>query len=585
MQWARKQIFITVVRGRLLCVLCGLTAGGVFAGGNEPVRLPPGTVAVPDRWRIPIGVWQRYDHPESRGTETPYQTAPRLWHPYLQSRLKGDLPIWGQDVFLNLTVFNVTDFEGRTLPKPSGVSAEEPLRTEFYGSEREWFVSSNFGVRLDLFRGETAFKPVEWLLRLEPVLNINYTAVEERNILFPDPRERPQRTKRFFALQEAFLEWHIADLSPNYDFIAIKGGTQAFNSDFRGFVFNDTNLGGRFLGNADNNHWQYNLAMFAMREKDTFSGLNDFRSRDQSVVVANVYRQDFLTKGYTASLSFHANFDGGEIHYDRLGNIVRPAPIGDVRPHDVHAYYVGWTGEGHIEWLNISHAFYQVFGTDEHNGLAGRRADINAQMAALELSMDRDWLRPKLTFFYASGDDDAEDGKATGFDSILDNPNFIGGPFSFWVRQGFNLGGTLLALKQPGSLLPNLRTSKTQGQANFVNPGIFIFGAGLEAELTPKWRAVFHANYLRFAEVSPLRVALHDDRIRNEIGWELNLGFTYRPLLTDNIVILAGVGVLIPGSGFRDIYKTTPTPVPRAGSGDEVEPVYFSGLLSVRLVY
>ena len=30
---------------------------------------------------------------------------------------------------------------------------------------------------------------------------------------------------------------------------------------------------------------------------------------------------------------------------------------------------------------------------------------------------------------------------ATGFDTILDNPNFTGGPFSYWTRQGFNLGG------------------------------------------------------------------------------------------------------------------------------------------------
>ncbi|MCS7048194.1 MAG: hypothetical protein NZ483_02710 [Verrucomicrobiae bacterium] len=577
----------------LVCFGLWLVVGEAYAGGAkprdasaEPVRLPAHTEAVPDRWRIPIGVWQRYDHPASRGTETPYQTGPRTWHPYLQSLLKGDFPIWGQDVFLNLTVFNITEFEGRTLPKPSGVSTEDPFRTEFYGSEREWFVSSNFGLRMDLFRGETAFKPVEWLLRLEPVLNVNHTDVQERNILFPDPRQRPERTKRFFALQEAFLELHLADLSPNYDFLAVKGGNQAFNSDFRGFIFNDTNLGGRFLGNADNNHWQYNLAVFHMREKDTFSGLNDFRSRDQQVVVANIYRQDFLTKGYTASLNFHANFDGDDVHYDRVGNIVRPAPIGDVRPHEVRAFYLGWLGEGHIEWLNISHAFYQAFGTDEHNGLAGQRVDINAQMAALELSVDRDWLRPKLSFFYASGDDDAEDDEATGFDSILDNPNFIGGPFSFWVRQGFNLGGTLVALKQPGSLLPNLRSSKTQGQANFVNPGIFIIGLGLEAELTPKLRAVVHANYLRFADANPVRVALHDDNVRTEIGWELNLGFTYRPLLTDNIIILAGVGALIPGGGFRDIYKTAPTPVPGVGGGGgDVEPAYFSGLLSVRLVY
>ena len=58
-----------------------------------------------------------------------------------------------------------------------------------------------------------------------------------------------------------------------------------------------------------------------------------------------------------------------------------------------------------------------------------------------------------------------------GFDSILDNPFFIGGPFSWYVHQGFNLAGTAVNLKQRDSLIPNLRTSKTEGQSNFVNPG------------------------------------------------------------------------------------------------------------------
>ena len=82
--------------------------------------------------------------------------------------------------------------------------------------------------------------------------------------------------------------------------------------------------------------------------------------------------------------------------------------------HDVKAYYFGWTGDGHIGRMNITHAFYQVFGEDEFNGLAGRRVDINAQMAALELSYDRDWIRFKLSGFYASGDSDPTDRTAQG---------------------------------------------------------------------------------------------------------------------------------------------------------------------------
>jgi hypothetical protein len=130
--------------------------------------------------------------------------------------------------------------------------------------------------------------------------------------------------------------------------------------------------------------------------------------------------------------------------------------------------------------------------------------NINAQMAALEVSYDRDWVRYKASVFYASGDDDAEDDQATGFDTILDNPNFTGGPFSYWVRQGFNLAGTAVNLKQRNSLVPNLRTSKTQGQANFVNPGVFIYSLGMEIETTPKLKTFLNANYIRLAETDTI---------------------------------------------------------------------------------
>src|SRR5205814_8412313 len=45
---------------------------------------------------------------------------------------------------------------------------------------------------------------------------------------------------------------------------------------------------------------------------------------------------------------------------------------------------------------------------------------FNAQMAAVELSVDKNWLRHKLSFFYASGDDNPTDSHATGFDTVLD---------------------------------------------------------------------------------------------------------------------------------------------------------------------
>jgi len=409
------------------------------------------------------------------------------------------------------------------------------------------------------------------------------------------------RHRDFFALQEAFAEFHISDLTDNYDFISSRWGIQPFASDFRGFVFADTNLGARIFGNYDNNRIQYNLAYFNMREKDTYSELNTFDSRHQQVLIANVFKQDFFFKGYTAEWSFHANWDDGGTHYDKNGFLTRPQILGTVpddysfngfdgtmRGHDVKAYYLGWNGDGHIGKLNLTHAFYYVFGEDEFNGLAGRKVDISAAMGAAELSYDRDWIRFKLSGFYASGDSKPLDRTATGFDSIVDHPFFIGGPFSWYVHQGFNLAGTGVALKQRDSLIPNLRTSKNEGQSNFVNPGVAIVGFGTDFDVTPKLRAFFNANYIWFADTEPLRLALQTNKVRDELGLDVSLGFKYRPFLTEQVIFSAGIGALFPGAGYRDIYRRNTVHVPGYGPQDEegkVDRYLYNAFFTLTLTY
>ena len=551
----------------------------------EEAPVPEGSEPVPNRWFIGFGRWQRYADPS---TETPYQSEVKLWHPYLRSTLKGDVPIIGQNIFLNLTVSDFFEFEARKLPTPSGVSTARPNSSEFFGRSEQYFLSNDFSIAVELFKGETAFEPVEWALRLVGVYNNNYIDVQETNALDPDPRlHNTTRYKNWFSLQEAFAEIHIHDLSNNYDFVSSRFGIQPFVSDFRGFIFNDSNLGIRIFGNYDNNRWQYNLAFFDMREKDTYSDLNEFDSRDQQVLIANVYRQDFLTKGYTAQLSFHANFDGASRHYDKNGFLVRPAPIGKVQDHSLEAFYFGWTGDGHIGWLNISHAFYEVVGEDNFNGIAQRRVTINAQMAAVELSIDKDWLRFKLSGFLASGDSDPRDSTATGFDTILDRPFFIGGPFSFYVHQGFNLAGTSVNFKQRESLVPDFRSSKTEGQSNFVNPGALILGYGNDADITPKLKAFLNVNYIWTMTTEVTKQVLMTNHASNEIGLDCSLGVQWRPLLTDNIMVSAGIGFLVPGAGYKDIYRANTRPVPGFHNppAGNVDDFLYSGLITVTLTY
>jgi hypothetical protein len=222
-------------------------------------------------------------------------------------------------------------------------------------------------------------------------------------------------------------------------------------------------------------------------------------------------------------------------------------------PHQVDAFYLGWSGNGHINRYNVSHSMYYVTGVDELNPIAGTRQDISAFMGALELSYDRDWARFRCSYFYASGDSDPNDARATGFDAIFDNPNFAGGEFSYWNRQQIKLFGVNLVNRQ--SLLPNLRSSKFQGQSNFVNPGIQLFNVGFDADLTTKLKWISNANYLWFNQTASLETLLFQPNIRNEIGLDLSGGFEYRPLLNNNVIIVGGLSGLIVGNGFRDLYQ------------------------------
>ena len=545
---------------------------------------PTNAVPVPDRWRIGFVPWKRYT---SGVIEQPYETPnASLWAPYKQSVLKGDVPIIGQDIFLDLTASSETVTEIKRVPTGSGTSTANPGEYAFYGEGEQISVQNYFGFTMNLFQGETVFRPVDWAIKIEPVFNVNYLTTQENGVVSPNATQGTDRTKTYLALQQAFVEVHLADLSDTYDFCSVRVGNQPFNADFRGFIFNDINSGARLFGNWNNNLYQYNVAVFDMREKDTDSELNTFNDRDQVVSIVNLYKQDFIWPGYTAEWSFLANNDFGGTHYDENGNLVRPEPIGTVQAHDVNAYYLGWGGDGHIGRFNVSHQFYQALGHDSFNDLAGHAVTINAQMAALEVSYDRDWARYKASFFYASGDGNATDGKGTGFDTIVDNPNFTGGPFSFWNRQGMNLGGTMVNLKNASSLVPDMRTSKTEGQANFVNPGVYIFGLGAEFDVTPKLRSFLSANYILLAQTEPVQTALLTSKISNEIGEDLSLGFQYRPFLTDNIIFSAGFGVLIPGSGYRDIYGNNGANVPGFNNNSGNATAFpYSGLIAITFTY
>jgi Carboxypeptidase regulatory-like domain len=530
-----------------------------------PDVLPPiGDVynSVPNRWALQQPDYRRY----SQGGE--YLNAKSHWYdPFDRNRFKGDEPIWpkvfGQQTFLNITASSEIFFDARRVPLPSGVSSAQPGSYTFFGRGEQAFFDQTFRFTFDLFHGDASFKPVDWRIRVTPEFSLNDLKVHELRIVSPDVRRGTNRFDDHLGFQEAFIEAKLHDLSANYDFVSARAGIQQFNADFRGFLLVDEEPGLRIFGDLRSDRIEYNAAYFNFLEKDTNSGLNTFHSRQQQVLLGNVYLQDFFFPGYTAEFVIAWNKDDGGVHYDDNGFLVRPAPIGNVInqnpgggpiPHGIRVGYFGWLGSGHIRRVNVTHAFYQAVGEDTFNPIAGRPVTVNAQMAAVELSYDQDWMRYRVSTFYTSGDANPRDRRARGFDTIVDLPNFAGGLFSFWDREAIPLTGAGVFLTTPGSLIPTLRASKEEGQANFVNPGIFIANAGADFDITPKLKGFANLNYLRFGRTEPLEFVLFQSPIHHSIGTDAGVGVEYRPPLTENIVLTAGASALQPGQGFRDLY-------------------------------
>jgi len=529
---------------------------------EAPQEEQPGTRTskVEYRWTVEMPSWQRY---EKRG-EFPYVTS-HWYDPFNRNRLKGDYPIFGQRWFFNFTGTSDTNLDVRRLPVPSGISQSGGGDGSFFGKGEQGFAAQTFFLSADLSHGDTSFLPADFRIRFTPAINLNFLQTRERGLVNIDVRKGINRFDDHVGLQEGFFEAKLRNLSPNFDFVSVRAGIQQFNSDFRGFLFSDAEPGVRLFGNLASNRISYNLAYFYLLEKNTNSELNTFQKRDQQVYVGNIYIQDFLAKGYTTEFSFHYNRDDPTVHFDDNGFLVRPAPIGGVVTngivtHGIHAYYIGWASNGHIGPINISHAFYQALGHDTLNPIAGRRVNINAQLGALELSVDKNWVRYRASFLYQSGDGNNRYGPsrsdtARGFDTIVDDTNFAGGAFSFWDNQGIRLTSTGVALKSPGSLLVDLRSNKFEGQANFVNPGLSLYNAGMDFEVTPKLRAFVNANYLRFDRTQPLDTVLFQSGIRPSIGSDVGVGIEYRPPLSENIVLTAGTSGLIPSSGFEQVFN------------------------------
>lgn len=503
------------------------------------------SVPIPDRWRIV----------DSLGYEDHW------YDPYNRNVLKGDKPVFGNDWFFNLGVISDSIYESREIVTPVGASSTiSNGRIDVFGSNKQTILNHNLATEFVLYKGDTVFRPPDYEFRITPVFNYNRVEIDEIQGLYVDPGKGATRSDNHVALQAAFIDVHLRNVSDKYDFDSIRVGIQPFSSDFRGFLFQDNQLGIRLFGTRDNNIFQYNIAFFQRLEKDTNSGLNDLSEpvRKDYVFTANLYWQDLFKKGFFSqfSITHNRNDEGDEFYFDNNGFIARPASLGREVPRNYDVTYLGYSGDGHFGRTNLTTSLYYAFGTVEPGVFVTEDVDISALFFAAEFSWDFDWIRPRLSFLYATGDDNPFDDKATGFDSIFENPQFAGSDTSYWIRQNTPfVGGGRVSLSSRNGVLNSLRSSKEQGQSNFTNPGTILLGLGVDMDITPELRVSANLNQLYFETTEVLEVARNQADIDKEIGQDLSFAIIYRPKMTQNIVFRASYAKLIGGEGYDDLFE------------------------------
>lgn len=522
-----------------------------------PQAFPTDQFPVPDRWRLI----------QSLGL-----VKENIFDPYNQNTYKGDrpinrdkvpwLPIKGDDWFFVANLVSDSVYEPRTFPIPVGVqTTQDPDRNDVFGRDFSQVFSQTFIAGFALIKGSTAFKPPTVEYRLTLAYNVNYVTVPERRVLFVEPSKGTERLDHFLGVQEAFVDYHFSQFdNDRFDFISIRAGIQPFQSDFRGFLFNDQQLGVRLFGSRDNNRFQFNLGAFWRLEKDTNSGLNSIvqRPRDDFVFVANAYRQDFLIPALTSQFTvvYNRNREADNIEIDDNGFPVRPALLGTLRGREYDVVYLGYNLDGRVGRVNLTGSFYWALGEDRNSFFTDRPADINAQFAAVEASYDRNWMRFRLSAAYASGDSDPYDDTEGGFDAIFENPIFAGADTSYWIRQTipFAGGGRAIAVNGRNGILNSLRSSKEQGQSNFNNPGLILTGIGADFDLTPQFRLSANANHLWFENTSSLQVLRNEGSIPKGIGYDLSAAAIWRPKANQNLVFRLSAATLLAGDGFKDLF-------------------------------
>lgn len=437
-----------------------------------PQNTGPGLRPLFYRWRIL----------DAYGVQVPRSS---VIDPYNQNPLKGDFPVFGQNTFMVLTAL----YNPKTL-----FTNQQNVDTQF---------NNDLVTAIEVFHGSTVFKPKDWSLKAsgKGIYNRGNQDVED------------------FSFLELFGELKLFDVGSNYDFTAVRAGSQFFKTDFNGFIFQDFNLGAQLFGELNANRNQWSIAYLDLRQKE--NGLLTFDAQEQQIFFANFFVQDFLRPGFNTVFSAHYNRDRSQVG------------------QDLDAYYLGVAADGHFGRIEFNPAVYFAFGKEDFFGFEN---DISAYMAGVEFAYPSDYRNYRAALFVTSGDDDPNDDKEKGFAAINENVNLFGGANSFII------GGA--AFNKPNSFIPS-----NQGDfgSAFINPGALLANVGMDLVLTPKLFTTCNFNYFQFMTKESVTLGDGSPLSSTSIGFEFNTQLNYRLFLNENFIIQLGGNIFFPQDGGKQL--------------------------------
>ena len=511
------------------------------AAAEEPPKGSPEIQPVLTRWRT----YDLQGHPEFTF---------HIYDPYHQNILKADYPLAG-NWFLELSAFNNVTYKSRRNLDFRSVFADQIAAGKLKFVRHNQFVTENILFGAQIQHNDDTFVPANFRFRVNGVFDYK----RDINVL----NSGSNGTSHLF---DAFVEFELHDFGgkqeghSNFDLLFVRGGLQGFKSEFHGLIFNDVGAGGRLFGELKKNRLRYDFAYLKLFQKNPVSGFIDFSVPSGHQVAIARFSWDDLVLGWNSEWTFHYNRDHRTVSVSGS-----PSPL----RANVDTFYGGATFNGHIGRFTFNPAIHAVFGhADAIVAGATQRHSVAAWTALLDGEYKLDFWNFRLGYLYASGDANPSDKRDTGFDAISDAVQLFGGPISYWVGENIKFGkGDFV---RANSLFPSFRG--VNGAANYINPGLHAFNAGVDTTLSPRFDFSANFNFLAFAATgaytNPIVIA------HKPAGVEENAFLRWKPFLREanqNVIFDFGFSVLHPQQGLRDAF----------GSGRTV----FSTFLAFRLVY